>query len=201
MALRRATTKVQFIGPRTCGLEPVKSTITSSPRTTTLTRTSNGLGRRRRRPRPSCSAAYSPVGQLGDLGPQPPLGVVDQRARALADRGRRRSARPARSKRRSPTLQRADHGVEVAPGVARRPVVRQDHPPELLVVAAALDAASPAAGAGPPGRRRSRRRRSCPGALPPTSARCPIAPAKPISSPSRKIGFIIMCSGMWQLPR
>ena len=80
----------------------------------------------------------APVGELGDLGPQAPLRMADQRLGA-----RTNGVDPvAVDQREQPPLadvQRSDHGVEVAPGRPRRAVVREDHPPELLVVAARLD--------------------------------------------------------------
>ena len=86
----------------------------------------------------SMLAAVLPVRQLGDLGAQPALGVVHQLGGGLLDQ-RRVVALGQLANAALRRFQRADHGVEIAPGVVRRAVVGEDDPPDVLDVLAAVD--------------------------------------------------------------
>ena len=110
---------------------PVKSAITSSPRITTVTRDLERIG-------------VTPSSSTCMLRARTPRRAARRSRRA----GAARSSPSARRWRRSITVdrvvaldqlahppladvQRADHGVEVAPGVARRAVVGEDDPPDV----------------------------------------------------------------------
>ena len=135
---RRSCRTSGCAGPRHCGSEPVKSTISSSPRITTVTLIFQGRSGTTPSSSIRPSAVVLAVGPGGDLGAHQPLGDVLDVLEGLHERSRRRSggrarrcaARRGTASRSSPSCRRRSAS---ACGRSRSGSGRSPRPPGRLV--------------------------------------------------------------------